>query len=251
MEQLLRCSLLASQVRGRSKCHFSHGISLSTRKLHRLSSEHVYIDKKQQMLVLQATAVFSHSSGAFVAGLDAGLVYNSFPKMAGQWVPDDISINVFENPTTVQFNHRWLVRTVTHQSPPHIPLSSVDPLSSPLSSVDPLSLSLQGTATLAYVAGVWALARGVPLPPRARLATNVLAAVAFLQVSTCTPFSLPLIVPCRKPLGVKTTAVSTYLQTLGDSLPAVAQILRPLLTATQSIIKLLTATCNYIHCWHG
>ena len=29
-------------------------------------------------------------TGAFVAGLDAGLVYNSFPKMGGQWVPDDI-----------------------------------------------------------------------------------------------------------------------------------------------------------------
>ena len=57
----------------------------------------------------------SCSPGAFVAGLDAGLVYNSFPKMAGQWIPEDIAslspkpINVFENPTTVQFNHRWLV----------------------------------------------------------------------------------------------------------------------------------------------
>lgn len=55
------------------------------------------------------------SPGAFVAGLDAGLVYNSFPKMAGQWIPEDITslspkpINVLENPTTVQFNHRWLV----------------------------------------------------------------------------------------------------------------------------------------------
>eukprot|EP00731_Ephydatia_muelleri_P026275 Em0018g375a len=29
-------------------------------------------------------------SGAFVAGLDAGLVYNSFPKMAGRWIPEDI-----------------------------------------------------------------------------------------------------------------------------------------------------------------
>lgn len=39
--------------------------------------------------------------------------------MAGQWVPEDIGslspkpINVFENPTTVQFNHRWLVGTAT------------------------------------------------------------------------------------------------------------------------------------------
>lgn len=51
-------------------------------------------------------------SGAFVAGLDAGLVYNSFPLMAGKVIPDDILAmapswkNMFENPTTVQFNHR-------------------------------------------------------------------------------------------------------------------------------------------------
>ena len=51
-------------------------------------------------------------SGAFVAGLDAGLVYNSFPDFAGRAIPEDILafepkiINVTENPTTVQFNHR-------------------------------------------------------------------------------------------------------------------------------------------------
>ena len=56
-------------------------------------------------------------SGAFVAGLDAGLVYNSFPKMADRWIPSDIMNfspkwkNVFENPTTVQFDHRILVRS--------------------------------------------------------------------------------------------------------------------------------------------
>ena len=53
--------------------------------------------------------------GAFVAGLDAGLIYNdSFPKMGGQWVPPDINqysplwINFFETPSGVQFIHRWL-----------------------------------------------------------------------------------------------------------------------------------------------
>ena len=53
--------------------------------------------------------------GAFVAGLDAGLVYNSFPKMGGQWVPEEwLQLspkikNFFENPTTVQLDHRILV----------------------------------------------------------------------------------------------------------------------------------------------
>ncbi|XP_015455381.1 cytochrome c oxidase assembly protein COX15 homolog isoform X1 [Pteropus alecto] len=54
-------------------------------------------------------------SGAFVAGLDAGLVYNSFPKMGESWIPEDLFTfsptlrNVFENPTMVQFDHRLLV----------------------------------------------------------------------------------------------------------------------------------------------
>jgi heme a synthase len=45
-------------------------------------------------------------SGAFVAGLDAGLIYNSFPKMADRWIPSDILAlsptlrNFTENPTT-------------------------------------------------------------------------------------------------------------------------------------------------------
>ena len=47
-------------------------------------------------------------SGALVAGLEAGLVYNSWPKMADHWIPTDILSlspkwkNIFENTTTVQ-----------------------------------------------------------------------------------------------------------------------------------------------------
>ena len=53
-------------------------------------------------------------AGAFVAGLDAGLVYPSFPKMGEHWFPPeyfDLSPryrNFFENPLTAQFNHRVL-----------------------------------------------------------------------------------------------------------------------------------------------
>lgn len=58
---------------------------------------------------------FTLDTGAFVAGLDAGLVYNSFPKMGESWIPEDLFTfspilrNVFENPTMVQFDHRILV----------------------------------------------------------------------------------------------------------------------------------------------
>jgi heme a synthase len=49
--------------------------------------------------------------GAFVAGLDAGLVYNSFPLMGDNFMPDEvvnlgISISSFSDPVFVQFIHR-------------------------------------------------------------------------------------------------------------------------------------------------
>ncbi|MDN5247930.1 MAG: COX15/CtaA family protein [Wolbachia endosymbiont of Tyrophagus putrescentiae] len=52
--------------------------------------------------------------GAFVAGLNAGLIYNTFPLMEGRVVPSDLFflqpvwLNFFENRTTVQFIHRLL-----------------------------------------------------------------------------------------------------------------------------------------------
>ncbi|KAM0791622.1 hypothetical protein ACM66B_006061 [Microbotryomycetes sp. NB124-2] len=66
-------------------------------------------------------------SGAFVAGLDAGLVYNEFPLMGGRLAPPTSELlakhytrkadgsdwwrNFFENPTTTQFDHRVLAMT--------------------------------------------------------------------------------------------------------------------------------------------
>lgn len=61
-----------------------------------------------------------------MAGLDAGLLYNEFPLMGGRLAPPSDELlnpvyasdpktssglwrNVFENPTTVQFDHRVLV----------------------------------------------------------------------------------------------------------------------------------------------
>lgn len=53
-------------------------------------------------------------AGGFVAGLDAGLTYNTFPLMDGKFVPDGllsmspVFLNLFENVTTVQFVHRMM-----------------------------------------------------------------------------------------------------------------------------------------------
>lgn len=52
--------------------------------------------------------------GAYVAGLDAGKIYNEWPLMGGSFFPPDMWfmqpawINIFEHHPAVQFTHRWL-----------------------------------------------------------------------------------------------------------------------------------------------
>lgn len=53
-------------------------------------------------------------AGGFVAGLKAGLTYNTYPLMDGRWIPegyamlDPVLRNLTENVAAVQFNHRLL-----------------------------------------------------------------------------------------------------------------------------------------------
>jgi heme a synthase len=52
--------------------------------------------------------------GAYVAGLDAGYAFSSWPKMGGEWFPsgtlwlEPLLRNFVDNPIVVQFVHRWL-----------------------------------------------------------------------------------------------------------------------------------------------
>ena len=52
--------------------------------------------------------------GAFVAGLKAGLVYNTFPLMGNEWMPDAVTAitpfrnNLLSNMAGVQFIHRCI-----------------------------------------------------------------------------------------------------------------------------------------------
>ncbi|KAL1460620.1 hypothetical protein WDU94_012587 [Cyamophila willieti] len=93
-------------------------------------------------------------SGAFVAGLDAGLVYNSFPLMGDRFIPSDLLAfsptirNFTENPTTVQFDHRIL-----------------------------------GITTISLITAQWVLGRRLGLTPRTRLALNCVAGMAYMQVA--------------------------------------------------------------------
>ncbi|KAF9569394.1 cytochrome oxidase assembly [Agrocybe pediades] len=83
---------------------------------------------KKQAWVLTGLVFLTALSGAFVAGLDAGLLYNEFPLMGGRLAPPADELfstayaknedksdlwwrNIFENPTTVQFDHRVLATT--------------------------------------------------------------------------------------------------------------------------------------------
>jgi heme a synthase len=109
-------------------------------------------------------------AGAFVAGLRAGYVYNSFPQMNGDWVPPDYwrlapwYANWFENVAAVQFDHRLLA------------LATV-------------------AATLALWAGGWSAA----LAPGQRLALHALLAMAAVQAALGVA-TLLLVVPL--PLAV-------------------------------------------------
>lgn len=57
-------------------------------------------------------------AGAFVAGLDAGMGYNTWPLMDGALIPSGLGAiepfwkNLFENALTVQFNHRMIAYAV-------------------------------------------------------------------------------------------------------------------------------------------
>ncbi|WP_374630406.1 COX15/CtaA family protein [Ferrovibrio sp.] len=57
-------------------------------------------------------------SGGLVAGLNAGLAYNTWPLMDGQIIPDGLAtvsplwLNIFENALTIQFQHRMIAYLV-------------------------------------------------------------------------------------------------------------------------------------------
>ncbi|HTN96482.1 MAG TPA: COX15/CtaA family protein, partial [Nordella sp.] len=67
---------------------------------------------------LAALVLLQVAAGGFVAGLDAGMGYNTWPLMDGQWIPKGLLImepawrNFFENAMTVQFDHRLIAYAV-------------------------------------------------------------------------------------------------------------------------------------------
>lgn len=68
----------------------------------------------QSAAILLALLILQIAAGAFVAGIDAGMGYNTWPLMDGAIIPSGLGAmqplwrNLFENALTVQFIHRGL-----------------------------------------------------------------------------------------------------------------------------------------------
>jgi cytochrome c oxidase assembly protein subunit 15 len=123
-------------------------------------------------------------AGGFVAGLHAGLIYNTFPLMGGALVPPDYAAlapfarNLTENLAAVQFDHRVLA-TVTAA----LVLTTVwTGLRSPLPQPVRRAAAVMGVAVLAqYTLGVCTLLWAVPVDLAvAHQATAVLLLTAAL-----------------------------------------------------------------------
>ncbi|CAG8526076.1 10755_t:CDS:2 [Cetraspora pellucida] len=122
------------------------------------------LNRFRRLAICTAILIFLTSmSGALVAGLDAGLIYNEFPYMGTSIIPpkselfsksytkfgeSDLWRNFFDNPTTVQFDHRVLAMT-----------------------------------TLCAITALWLYSRRLTLPPKARLAINSVLGVSYIQAT--------------------------------------------------------------------
>ncbi len=105
-------------------------------------------------VLLTAAISLTIVSGGFVAGLKAGKIYNTFPLMGESWLPPGLVAldppwrNVFDNPTTVQFDHRVLA-----------------------------------ISTFVLIVLYWVRARKASMPDRAKPAVNALLHTGVLQVA--------------------------------------------------------------------
>jgi cytochrome c oxidase assembly protein subunit 15 len=105
-------------------------------------------------LAITALVFMTILSGGFVAGLKAGLAYNTFPLMAGRLIPEGLFTlqplwrNFFENITTVQFDHRLIA-----------------------------------TLLFLLIPTLWLIARRADLPKRTRWGLFILVVILCIQVT--------------------------------------------------------------------
>jgi cytochrome c oxidase assembly protein subunit 15 len=109
-------------------------------------------------LGLVVLIVLQIAAGGFVAGLDAGQGYNTWPLIDGSFIPNGLLAmapawrNFFENALTVQFDHRMLAYAI-------VIYAALLALVSPLPSARLVLVALLLQAAL----GVWTLLEKAPL----------------------------------------------------------------------------------------
>ncbi len=135
-------------------------------------------------VVIAGWAFLTALSGAFVAGIDAGFAYNTFPLIDGAIVPQGLYplspwfISAFEDILTVQFNHRVLAECL-----------------------------------VVLVAVLWFQARYFVLDPRSRRAVNFLAGIVMAQ-ALLGIVTLLLIVPVPLAAAHQAGAVFVFMAAL-------------------------------------
>jgi heme a synthase len=117
-------------------------------------------------LVIVVGALLQIALGALVAGLKAGLTYNTWPMMDGRLVPNGLTTlqplwrNIFENVTTVQFDHRvgaYVLAALVLVQAARV-VRSADDVASRKSAV-----VLSGAVLAQIALGIWTLLAVVPI----------------------------------------------------------------------------------------
>ena len=118
-------------------------------------------------LVIVALVFAQIGAGALVAGLKAGLAYNTWPLMDGHLVPSGLGAmdswwrNWFENAATVQFNHRLIAYAVALLTAWHAVrvMRTADD-----AAMRQTALVLLAVVGVQIYLGIWTLLAHVPLP---------------------------------------------------------------------------------------
>jgi heme a synthase len=122
---------------------------------------------QQRFAALLLVLVFAQAGlGALVAGLKAGHTYNTWPLMDGRVVPEGLGQlapwyrNVFENVTTVQFDHRVTADVVALLAIGHLVALIRSHAEEHLVGS---ACVLAGAVLVQMLIGIWTLVSGVPL----------------------------------------------------------------------------------------
>lgn len=128
---------------------------------------------RSRLLPFAALVAVTAASGAFVAGLDAGRAYNTFPLMQGRWFPEEywgdgadgglmgVVRNAFENTAAAQWHHRVLATltvTMTLALWPWVRASGTSP------QVKRCVDLVAGVTVAQFCLGIWTLLEAVPVP---------------------------------------------------------------------------------------